>query len=641
MCGIAGIFGTETVPPDTLSRMLDTLKHRGPDDAGIWSEGNLALGHRRLSIVDLSPAGHQPMLANDGNLVLVYNGEIYNCPELRMEIGGSSHTNLWRGHSDTEVLLACLAQWGVRQTLERANGMFAFALWDKRNKTLTLARDRMGEKPLYFGWPNGRFAFASELKALREIAGWIPRMNQAAVSSFLEVGYVRGPQSAIEGLYRLPPGSLLTLGVHDLKRPYTWEELTPRLVRYWTLQRIASDTHPHDAYTEEELVDELDELLNDSVKRRMVADVPIGAFLSGGIDSSLITAIMQKQSSQPIHTFSIGFDHHHYDEAAHARAVASHIGTEHHELYLKSGDVLNLVPNLALTFDEPFADSSQLPTMLVSRLARESVTVALSGDGGDELFAGYGRYMSILRVWKWLSHIPAAPRHTSMQLMSALINISGKLIPGQPPLLQKLDRFGERIKSPDIEDLRISFIAGAGVKRLQKPQLLKKYRSAQQAPAQLDPLRHLLFADQVDYLPDDILHKVDRASMAYSLETRIPFLDHRMVELSWRMPGSMLMSRREGKLPLRKLLDRHVPTRLVDRPKQGFAPPISEWLREPLRDWAEALLSPYSLQQLPMLNERAVRKLWLQHLNSQIDAGQTLWNVIMLSNWRTQFKIGC
>ncbi|MBE1160432.1 asparagine synthase (glutamine-hydrolyzing) [Dyella acidiphila] len=638
MCGIAGIAAGHNDTQHVLSKMLDRLQHRGPDDAGIWSGDHLSLGHRRLSIVDLSPAGHQPMLSASGDRVLVYNGEIYNFEDLRQELEHSSQTRSWRGHSDTEVLLTCIETWGVQRTLERCNGMFAFALWNKADKTLVLARDRMGEKPLYFGWVSGRFAFASELKALREVTGWSPQMNLAAISSFLSAGYVRGPHSAIEGIYRLPAGSMLTLSATDLSRPMSWEELSSRLAQYWSLEQVALVGLSSDQSSDPaELLNSLDRLLHDSIARRMVADVPVGAFLSGGIDSSLVTAIMQAQSNRPIRTFSIGFHDSSHNEAHHAKAVAKHLGTDHTELYLEADDALALVPSLAETFDEPFADSSQLPTLLVSKLARQSVTVALSGDGGDELFAGYGRYLAILQLWKHLHRLPTHARHAARHFLFAAAGASSIFSGSLPPRLRRL---GERIQFDDIDDLRVAFIAGAGFTRIQDFASVEHAAHARLPSAIQSPLRRLLYGDQHDYLADDILHKVDRASMAYSLESRIPLLDHRIVELSWRFGEGALLAGGLGKQPLRKLLDRHVPFSLIDRPKQGFSPPIAQWLRGPLRDWAETLLSEQSLRELPLINAAEVRKLWAAHIKQKIDAGLVLWNILMLCHWRSHMQIG-
>ncbi|RDS84527.1 asparagine synthase (glutamine-hydrolyzing) [Dyella monticola] len=641
MCGIAGLVSERADAQTALARMLGSIRHRGPDDIGMWSGGGLLLGHLRLSIVDLTAAGHQPMISNSGNLVLVYNGEIYNSNELREEIGRVDPSYPWRGHSDTEVLLACIERWGVQAALQRCNGMFALALWDKAKRTLTLARDRMGEKPLYFGWPKGRFAFASELKALCTIPDWSPRMHAGAISCVLSLGYVRGAQSAIDGIYRLPPASMLTLNADEFNNTQTLADLSHRIVQYWSLQNFAeTGLNESDVGDEDALLSTLSDLLHDAVAMRMTADVPIGAFLSGGIDSSLVTAIMQQHSTQKIQTFCIGFDESSHNEANYARVVAEHIGSEHTDLYLSATHALDLVPRLATIFDEPFADSSQLPTLLVSELARKKVKVVLSGDGGDELFAGYGRYASILQIWKWLNQSSFSARHVFKPALSAMTMASHLLTPFYSKSSQRLERLRERTQFSDIDDLRLSFIAGAGFTHIQS----STFGQAQsQTPRPMNiqsPLRKVLFSDQADYLPDNILHKVDRATMAYSLEARVPLLDHRIVELSWHMRDSALFSDNVGKRPLRKLLRQYVPASLVDRPKQGFAPPITQWLRGPLRDWAETLLSTESLRELPLVDVAEVQRLWRNHLRLRIDAGQVLWNVLMLCSWRSYMKIG-
>lgn len=639
MCGIAGIAMTGSATGDTLTRMLRRLAHRGPDDTGMWNDECIALGHRRLSIIDLSPMGRQPMLSAGNALVLTYNGEIYNYLELKRELQKNGTSISWRGHSDTEVLLACMEAWGVERTLQRCNGMFAMALWDSAQRQLTLARDRMGEKPLYFGWVNQRFVFASELKAFAEVDGWMPRLQDEAISSFLRYGYVRGMPSAIEGVFRLPPGCSLTLSWEDLQRAPSIEALARRVTRFWHVEDAAIAGVAAPIVDDIQGLEELHHLLTDSIAARMVADVPIGSFLSGGIDSSLVTAIMQSLSPRPIRSFSIGFNNESHNEAHFAKAVAAHIGTDHTELYLTSNDALTLVPRLAETFDEPFADSSQLPTMLVSSLARRTVTVALSGDGGDELFGGYARYLSILAIWRRTGALPAWLRQSLAPASRLAANTAQLFAPTGAILPFKFRRFAERVNAFDIDQLRLAFISGAGATDLQTDGGLPAFEHCR-PPAQVrDPLRRLMYGDQTDYLPDDILHKVDRASMAYGLETRVPMLDHRLVEFSWRIPTAQLVQAGTGKQPLRTLLDRYVPKALIDRPKQGFAPPMAQWLRGPLKDWAENLLSVQSLQMLPPIDAQKVRRRWSAHLAGHADWSQILWNVIMLADWRRRFGV--
>lgn len=576
------------------------------------------------------------MTSARGRYVVTYNGEIYNYPALREELERLGAAPPWRGHSDTEVLLAGFEAWGIAETIKRCNGMFALAVWDLEQRVLTLARDRMGEKPLYFGWIGGRFAFASELKALSAVPGWIARMAPEGIASYLGAGYVRGAQSAILGIYRLPPGSLLTLSQEQLREQRDWDWLSTRITPYWSLRQAAIDGVGSPFADRPASLDALATLLSDAVRARMVADVSLGAFLSGGIDSSLVAALMQAHSHRPIRTFSIGFSEQTHDEAPFARAVAQHLATDHTELYAGPEDALALVPELATTFDEPFADSSQIPTMLVSALTRQYVTVALSGDGGDELFAGYGRYFAILDLWRVLSPLPPALRRTvapTLAMVARATGILARVFPGVRTIPFRLDRLAERVGTGDADALRLSFIAGGGTSRVHEAVSPKLDHCV--PPSQLrDTLRRLMYADQLDYLPDDILHKVDRASMAYGLESRVPFLDHRVVELSWRLPTAMLVLAGEGKQPLRQILDRYVPRHLVDRPKQGFAPPMDAWLRGPLRDWAESLLSTEVLRELPFVNEQGVRTLWQSHLDRRMDGGIVLWKILMLADWQ-------
>jgi asparagine synthase (glutamine-hydrolysing) len=639
MCGIAGLLDHSDAARATVASMLAAIAHRGPDDEGIWIDAGsgIAFGHRRLSIIDTSAAGHQPMPSASGRFVVTYNGEIYNYPELRDALEREGAAPNWSGHSDTEVILAGLEAWGIEGTLRRCNGMFALAAWDRERSTLTLARDRMGEKPLYFGWVDGRFGFASELKAMACMRGWTARMAPDAITSFLTCGYVRGPQSAIEGIYRLPPGCVLTLSLQDLRTPRDWDWLAPRIIHYWSLRQAALSGIDAPLLENDSTLASLEALLADAVRLRMVADVPLGAFLSGGIDSSLVVALMQARSAEAVRTFSIGFDDPTHDEAPHARAVARHIGTDHTELYVGPGDALALVPHLTTTFDEPFADNSQIPTMLVSALARRQVTVALSGDGGDELFAGYGRYFAILNLWRGMRRLPPLLRYAAGPTLAAMACATQR-VPGTRDLPQRLGRLAERIRAGDPDALRLSFIGGAGASRLLAGSSFARDPGHSMPPAEIQgTLQRLMYADQFDYLPDDILHKVDRASMACALESRVPLLDHRVVEFAWRLPAAMLVDRGIGKQPLRRILERHVPRALFDRPKQGFAPPMAEWLRGPLREWAESLLSKEALRELPLLDVVSVRALWRAHLERRMDAGTALWSVLMLADWRRRF----
>jgi len=645
MCGIAGLLDPSDVALPVLGQMLDRLTHRGPDDSGIWQDdtNGMTLGHRRLSIVDLSSAGHQPMASASGRHVLTYNGEIYNHAELRRELASATSPVTWRGSSDTETLLATIDAWGIEGALERCNGMFAFALWDRQQRRLVLARDRMGEKPLYFGWVGGRFAFASELKALARLPGWAPRMHIPSVAGFLRTGYVHGFQSAVAGIFRLPPGCLLKLSLDELQQPRDAEWLASRLEPYWSLPAVATEGLSQPIHEADEATRQLEALLCDAVSMRMVADVPLGAFLSGGIDSSLVTALMQAQSAIPVRTFSIGFHEPRFDEAPFARAVAKHLGTEHTELYVDAQAALDLVPSLAGAFDEPFADFSQLPTLLVSQLARQHVTVALTGDGGDELFAGYQRYFAILALWRLLQPLPLSLRRGAALACGAAARLLAPLPPSRGPagsLSFRFSRLAERIAMPDIDAMRLSFIGGAGHARITPG----ASGNAPSSPADTDfrePLRRLMLGDQADYLPDDILFKVDRAAMAHGLETRVPLLDHRVVALSWRLATPLLAIGGTGKQPLRRILDKYIPADMFERPKQGFSPPMDAWLRGPLREWAEARLSESSLRELPMLDAREVRNTWKAHLGGRMNAAYVLWNVLMLADWREHYGVAC
>lgn len=642
MCGIAGLLDPSDSALSLVGQMLNRLAHRGPDDNGTWRDGTdgMTLGHRRLAIVDLSPAGHQPMVSASRRHVLVYNGEIYNHIELRHDLDSAGVPMAWQGNSDTETLLAAIDAWGVEAALERCNGMFAFALWDRQQHCLVLARDRMGEKPLYFGWIAGRFTFASELKAFACLPGWAPRIHMPAATAFLRTGYVHGFESAVAGIFRLPPGCLLRLSLGELQEPKDAAWLTSRLEPYWSLASVAAKGMAQPIQDADEATRQLEALLHEAVAMRMVADVPLGAFLSGGIDSSLITALMQAQSGRPVRTFSIGFHEPRFDEAPFARAVARHLGTEHTELYVDARTALDLVPSLADTFDEPFADFSQLPTLLVSQLARRHVTVALTGDAGDELFAGYQRYFAILGLWRILRPLPWPLRRGAATACRAAARVLAPLSLGSGPsgsLPFRFSRLAERLAVPDVDAMRLSFIGGAGHARVVP-------NTPVPSPASIalhDPLRQLMLGDQADYLPDDILFKVDRAAMAHGLETRVPLLDHRVVALSWRLATPLLATDGKGKQPLRRILEKHVPSNMFDRPKQGFSPPMDTWLRGPLREWAEARLSEGSLRELPMLDAGEVRAIWKAHVGGRMDAAYILWNVLMLADWRERNKAAC
>jgi asparagine synthase (glutamine-hydrolysing) len=646
VCGIAGFvdFGYQDSPED-LARaglaMAAALRHRGPDDEGIWvdPDARAVLAHRRLSIIDLSDAGHQPMVSASERWVLACNGEVYNFQILRRELEGHGHG--FRGHSDTEVLLAAVEQWGVRGALEHCNGMFSLALWDRRERLLTLARDRLGEKPLYYGRVGSTFMFGSELGALRAHHAFDAPIDRDAIALFLRYSYVPAPHSIYVGIHKLGPGEMLVL---DGAR----SDASPRIEAYWSL-REAARRGTASAFADgagEEAVDQLDALLNDAVGLRMEADVPVGAFLSGGIDSSLIVALMQKQSSRSVRTFSIGFDEDAHDEARFAREVALHLGTDHTELYVPAAVALEQLPRIAEVYDEPFADPSQLPTMLVCAMARERVTVSLSGDGGDELFAGYRRYEWASRAWKATGWLPGGGRRLLGRGLSRLTPehwgaIGSRLRPVGRGAIDA--RFGDRaaklahlVSLSDREavyrDLMSQWKRPSSVV-LGASEPHTPFTDLQRAPAVDGELERMLYLDTLTYLPDDILVKVDRASMAVGLEARVPLLDHRVVEFAWRVPAAIKVRGGVTKWPLRQVLDRYVPRELIDRPKQGFDIPLSEWLRGPLGEWGESLLSEGRLREEGFIDPLPVREKWEQHRAGTRNWHYPLWNVLMLQGW--------
>ena len=632
MCGIAGILAPSAFPLEpNLAAMADALRHRGPDADGIWSDGEAGIGfaHRRLSILDLSPHGAQPMVSASGRFVLCYNGEIYNHAALRrdLEAGG---TIAWRGHSDTEVLLEAIERWGVRATLEQCNGMFAFAAWDRRQRTLTLARDRLGEKPLYIGRVGGVLAFASELKALRRLPGWQETVDRQALAELLRFGFIPAPRSIQAGVFKLPAASLITFGAEDAASPLALGDFAARAEKYWDLPTIAAAgaADPF-AGDEAEAATQLEALLGDAVRLRMEADVPIGAMLSGGIDSSLVAALMQKASPRPVRTFTIGFGDSRFDEARHARRVAAHLGTEHTELHLTPDRALEAIPRLPEVYDEPFADPSQLPTLLVCEMARRHVTVALSGDGGDELFFGYARYADALHTWRRIGGWPAGARRAAAGGLRALGGAVGD------GLGFRLRRFGQRIDAADFDAyyanlLSLSLTPTAAEWPVGLPVLPSI------PPGLADPAQRMMLADQLAYLPEDILTKTDRASMAASLELRVPLLDPRVVEFAWRLPAAQRWDGRRGKRLLRQLLYRLVPRDIVDRPKQGFEIPVDDWLRGPLRAWMQDLLDPSALRGAGLLDAGAVSGLVGEHLSGRGNNGYALWPVLVFEAWRRQ-----
>jgi asparagine synthase (glutamine-hydrolysing) len=632
MCGITGFWNpsghwSAAELQDVVDQMANTLRHRGPDDGGGWVEAsmNLALGHRRLAIVDLSPEGHQPMVSADDRYVMVFNGEIYNFRELRQQLEALGHQ--FRGHSDTEIMLASFCQWGIVASVQRFTGMFAFAVWDRRKRLLHLGRDRLGEKPLYYGWGNGTLLFGSELKALNAYPRLQSAINRDAVALFLRHSYIPAPYSIYQDIYKLPPGTILTWNGQS-------PELTP--IPYWSAKTVAEQgvAHPFTG-SAAEAATALEQLLTAAVGRQMVADVPLGAFLSGGIDSSTIVALMQSQSDQPVKTFSIGFREDNYDEAQYAQAVAQHLNTDHTELYVTPDEALAVIPQLPTLYDEPYADVSQIPTFLVAQLARKSVTVSLSGDGGDELFGGYKRYFLGQKIWQKIGWMPSIVRQSMAQGLAQVGPwLPAKLSAVKP--VNQLHRATEILRIADADAMYEQIVSHYRepeklvLDSTEPPTLLSDRRQWAQLS---DFTQRMMYLDTMTYLPDDILVKVDRASMGVSLESRVPFLDHAVVEFAWQLPLAMKIRHGQGKWLLRQILYKYVPPQLIERPKMGFNVPIGAWLRGPLRDWAEHLINESKLHQQGILHAPLIRRMWAEHLAGHDHWQDVLWNVLMFQAW--------
>lgn len=629
MCGITGFWTPDGCALEpavaTLRRMTSALTHRGPDDAGHWCDGaaGIGLGHRRLSIVDLSPQGHQPMVSADRRWTITFNGEIYNHRELRCELEAAGSTE-WRGTSDTEVLLAAISRWGLDATLPRLVGMYAFALWDARDRRLHLVRDRLGEKPLYYGWVGRSLVFGSELKAMCEFPDWQGEIDRDVLALFIRFSYLPAPHAIYRDVHKLTPAHVLSFTAADVAD----RAASPR--PYWRNLGTTPEANPRAGHlAPEEAVERLEELLRAAIGAQMVADVPVGAFLSGGIDSSVIVALMQAQSSGRVHTFTIGFAEEAFNEANHAREVAAHLGTDHTELYVTPRDMLDVIPQLPAIYDEPFGDPSQVPTILVSRLARRRVTVCLSGDGGDELFGGYRRYDQAVRQWRRLCLVPGPLRSALAAAIPPFSLRAAKL----REVVGARDRTAlyRRLVSNCRDPLRLVPGADAAPTRLSDPSCEANFA---------DFRDEMMWLDGVGYLPGDILAKLDRAGMSVSLESRIPLLDHRVVEFSWTLPAAVKWHDGRGKWPLRALLDRHVPRSLTNRPKTGFGVPIARWLRGELRDWAEDLLSPTRLRSEGWLDPDLVRKRWRLHSEGREDRSACLWNILMFQAWLAERKRG-
>lgn len=644
MCGIAGFLGSAgSAGQDAavVRRMADLIRHRGPDDDGVWTdaEAGIALTQRRLSIIDLSPAGHQPMVSSCQRYVIVFNGEIYNYQDIRGKLDAEA-LHPWRGHSDTEVFLEAITRWGVKRALELSVGMFAMALWDRRERALILARDRLGEKPLYYGRIGRSFAFASELKAFRGHPAWNPEVDRDAVALLMRHNYVPAPYSIYKGFHKLRPGHFLVLADGNPD---------PRIEAYWNARDAAErgQAHPFKG-SPVDAVDTLESLLRQSIRGQMMADVPLGAFLSGGIDSSTIVAIMQSISTQPIRTFTIGFHQAGYNEATQAKEVARHLGTDHTELYVTEREAMDVIPSLPEIYCEPFSDSSQIPTYLVSKLARREVTVSLSGDGGDELFSGYTRYAFADEFWKKLALVPRSLRRATADLVTFpspafYDRLAGPLMPLMPEH-RRYSRVGDKVhKVAKLLSLQTADDvyrhvcshwtdpAALVVGGRELPTMLTGLDALPSLPGNVE---RMMYVDLMSYLPDDILVKVDRAAMAVSLETRVPMLDHRVVEFAMSLPLSVLRADNKTKWPLRQLLYKHVPKQLVERPKMGFGVPIDSWLRGALRDWAEDLLSETRLKADGFFDPAPIRLAWQEHLSGRRNHQYILWDVLMFQAWQ-------
>ncbi|MDB6063912.1 MAG: asparagine synthase, glutamine-hydrolyzing [Pedosphaera sp.] len=646
MCGIVGFWDPSSSAGETeleqlALSMASVLQHRGPDDQGTWADDNasVALGHRRLAIMDLGREGHQPMHSADGRYVLVFNGEIYNFEPLRSALEQTGH--FFRGRSDTEVMLAAFCEWGLLPALERFVGMFAFALWDRRAGRLHLARDRAGEKPLYYGWNGDVFVFGSELKALRAHPRWRAEIDRGALALLVRHGYIPAPHCIYENIHKLTPGCVLTLtGSHLRARQ------TPEPAPYWSAQTIAEAgaAHPFSG-GETEAGERLRELLLQSVSQQMVADVPLGAFLSGGIDSSLVVALMQAQSRRPIKTFSIGFHQENFNEAPFAKAVARHLGTDHTESYVHDRDLQHVISQLPCIYDEPLADPSQIPTVLLCRLAGANVKVSLSGDAGDELFGGYDHYRKAQRIWRAIVRIPEPLRKRlarCLKFFSGTGRHTGDVFGRVGHIFNRLSNLADILPAPSDRSFYQLLMSPnrdphAWLRDAKEP--LTQLGAASSWGNLPELLQRMMFHDFVSYLPDDILVKVDRAAMSVSLETRIPLLDHRIIEFACRLPASFKQKGNQGKSLLRQILYQYVPPALVDRPKKGFAAPIAEWLRGPVREWAEHLLGETRLRQEGFFDSRQIRQRWREHLSKKRDWSPGLWHVLMFQAWLDEQKV--
>lgn len=635
MCGIAGYLGEIPNSNNLLFEMINAVNHRGPDNHGIWFDENAGIGfaHSRLSILDLSPAGNQPMHSVSNNLVMIFNGEIYNHNEIRSELEKISNRN-WRGHSDTETLLAAIEEWGLDSALRKTKGMFALALWDKLNKKLSLARDRLGEKPLYYGWVNEQFVFASELKSIKKFPCFNNQIDRSSLALFLRFNSIPAPHSIYQDIYKLEPGQIIKFYA-DSKKTEKHD--------FWSIEKVYKEARKaKSSLTPSEAVNKLESVLSNAVSSQMQSDVALGAFLSGGIDSSTIVSLMQSHSDVNVNTFSIGFNSKDFDEAQHARMVAKHLGTNHFEKYVTDRDALDVIPHLSEIYDEPFADSSQIPTFLVSQFAKHEVTVALSGDAGDELFGGYNRYVFSDKIFSKIAKAPNLIRKLISQTIFSMsedkwdIILGGLLNKRYANIGHKLHKAANVLSAESIRNLHFQLIS-----QIHNPSdwliNANEYKTILndgiERFAELNFVEQMMAYDLITYLPTDILTKVDRAAMAVSLETRVPFLDLEVIEFSALLPMEFKIRNGVTKWALREILYKHVPKDLIERPKMGFAVPLAEWLRGPLKDWAESLLDEKRLHQEGFFNVEFVRSKWAQHLSGNQNWHHQLWNVLMFQAW--------
>ena len=655
MCGITGIFciSEKKEIENSIYKMSSVLSHRGPDDSGIWinKHDGIAFGHQRLSILDLTSAGRQPMNSPCGRFNVIFNGEIYNHLDIRKTLEIDNNNYIFQGHSDTETLVAAFSKWGVVKTLDKLTGMFAIAVWDSKEKKLILIRDRLGEKPLYYGWSNNAFLFGSELKSLRKFGGFDNKIDRNVLSLYMQYMCVPNPYSIYENVYKLEPGCFLEVNLNGINSapeacPFApFKSRGVSIKKWYSLSDVAKNGQKKLITDEVEAIELLEQKLLDSVQSQLVSDVPLGAFLSGGIDSSIIVALMQKISLNPVKTFTIGFEESSFNEAVYAKDVARHLGTDHHELYITANDAMSAIPSLPTLYDEPFADSSQIPTYLVSKLARQNVTVSISGDAGDELFGGYNRYLWGSRIWNKVKWIPPSFRGVIGSAIQKIPVSSWDKVGYSLPNKHKVSSMGDkayrmanRLKTvKSLDDMYHSLVA-EGYKEdslvINDGLLLKTKLDNRNIVSDIEESeQRMMLWDSLTYMPDDILTKVDRAAMGVGLETRIPFLDHRVVELAWKLPLEMKIKNGEGKWPVRQVLYKYVPKELIERPKAGFAVPVGQWLRGPLREWAIELLNTERIQREGYFNPELVQKLWQQHLSEQYDWPPRLWAILMFQAW--------